>query len=89
MKQGEENNVNNIQANATNSERDSNRPFDDVDAEKWGVNTLPCVVKAEKCQTVIYHSFKVEEVPKLDESDVKNTFSTKPSEHLTIKCSKM
>ena len=36
MKQGEENNANNIQANIANSERDSNRPFDDADAEKWG-----------------------------------------------------
>ena len=34
MKQGEENNVNAIQANTTNSERDSNRSFDDVNAEK-------------------------------------------------------
>ena len=46
MKQGEENNVNAIQANTTNSERDSNRPFDDADAEKGGDNTLPYVVKA-------------------------------------------
>ena len=66
MKQGEENNVNAIQTNTINQERDSNRPFDDVDAEKWGDNTLPCVVKAEKWQMVVHSFFKVEEVPKLD-----------------------
>ena len=78
MKQGEENNVNAIQANTTNSERDSNRPFDDVNAEKWGDNTLSCVIKAEKWQMVVYSSFKVEEVPKLDESDVKSIFLPNP-----------
>ena len=41
MKYYEENNINTIQANATNSEKDSNRPFDSADAEKGDNNTLP------------------------------------------------